>query len=228
MRNNQKGISELIFIIIIVVLLGVVGYFVYQNNQLQTNQAPASEESEKMSDEAMIDEMSEWETFTDNNGRFGFSYDSDIEINHIDDGVVDKVVFYSFSESEEGKAPFQAAIYIVDNHDEISLDQYILEKVCMTNTSLDLDSHGPSVEYQQRIKDDCSSTFASSKEPTVISGIEGIKANVSFLTNKEEIRIIERNRTFYVFRLDEFGNIYPSEDSTQILDQILSTFQFTN
>jgi len=32
-RENQKGIAEIIFILIIVVLIGVVGYFALQNNQ---------------------------------------------------------------------------------------------------------------------------------------------------------------------------------------------------
>jgi len=35
MRQNQKGFSEIVLILIVVVLVGAVGYFVYQNSQLK-------------------------------------------------------------------------------------------------------------------------------------------------------------------------------------------------
>jgi len=53
MRNNQKGFSEIILILVIVVLVGVVGFFIYQNNQLKQE-----------SDKPIISDVSESATET--------------------------------------------------------------------------------------------------------------------------------------------------------------------
>lgn len=45
MRSNQKGFSEIILILVIVFLVGVVGFFVFQNNQLK-QEVPTTESND--------------------------------------------------------------------------------------------------------------------------------------------------------------------------------------
>ncbi|HET8991571.1 MAG TPA: hypothetical protein VFN31_00865 [Candidatus Saccharimonadales bacterium] len=70
LKNNQKGFSavEATLILVIVILIGIVGYMVYKNHHNTTKASVSS---------APANPYAGWKTYTDSSGVFTFKYPAD-------------------------------------------------------------------------------------------------------------------------------------------------------
>lgn len=74
MKNNRRGFSEILIILIGITVVGIAGFVAYQNSKIEINHplttmVPISNPTDS------------WETYTDKSGSFSFKYPKDWNIN---------------------------------------------------------------------------------------------------------------------------------------------------
>src|SRR4029079_1253076 len=72
-------VMELVLVLIIIVLLGVVGWFVYKNHNKTTNSTTTSTNAtnpttSSTTKTAIVDQYAGWQTYTSKFGSFSFKY----------------------------------------------------------------------------------------------------------------------------------------------------------
>ena len=102
MHKNQKGIAEILMIIFVVLGIGLVGYYIYQNRQKpQTTDLQTIQTSKESTED--------WETYTDPEGAYSYKYPADL-IPNIEPPY--GLTYFYPSSDLVGSGPMNAVFYI--------------------------------------------------------------------------------------------------------------------
>lgn len=195
---RQKGFAILPLIIVIVVIIGVAGYFVYQKKSAlapvvevsQTNQAVTSTTNQS------VDKTAVWQTYTNKQYGFEFTYPKDVTVQ------IGKYVPVGGTNWQLG--PNWPVLEGVITGGKIQTQEYF--------------------EISLRVYPAVSNLEGGIEIPSSYKKLTGSPDGSLVFSDGKNVRAYSQNSQ-YAFELS-YSNL-ENEKSNQTLNQIISTFKFT-
>lgn len=209
MKNNQKGLTPIVVIVIIALLLG--GYLLYQNQNKQIVITPETPTSTN-------DETATWQTYTNSNEGFSIKYPPDWKIFQppYDRNQTNYIIGFSkplkeVSSQETDPVIYGISVYVFDPKGATSADEYIDNKLKeFQNPALG------GITLSKRIK-------------YSVGGVEGVWTE-GFPSRSGTIEIyVLKNGKIYEFVLDPYDDSiaeWRPEEFRSTFEKILNTVKF--
>ncbi len=197
---DQKGFANLVLIGIIVILLGVGGYFMSQKKENVKSSQPVTSDTD----------TSSWKTYTNSKYGFELKYPSNHQPKILENLDSSGQLFYwsisepVFKEGDVGEFSSSVGISVWDNSKQLTLLDWA--KLNQGNSNYNLDN----------ISDFKNETLAGHKAVSYLWRGE--------LSGYGKTVIIENGKTLFVLGVGADNN---TESLWQNFDQILSSFKFT-
>lgn len=231
MNNNQKGFSEVIFILIIVALVGAVGFFIYQNSQLkqeasQTPPIPTATlpptSGTNTPFPATIDPTINEKTYTNTKYGYQINFPGDWVYNRGPGKVSDKTLseqseieVYGLQAETPGTS-FSTSFSIDTN----TFHQTGLSKNCSSLDDCTRRSMETFSSYSPNIPEPSETTFLGKNA----KDLSFVRVTDSYSQSWYHLFVII-NDDFYHF--SAYSSTENFNDYKLIFNQILSTFEFT-
>ncbi len=218
---KQKGF--VVLPVIIITLVGIIGYLVYQNSQLRkggVNTLPTVTNiaTTLQNPSPTIDPTVNWKTYTNPRYKFTFKYPRSLTVTNYTDWMYDAVRLEYYQETSSSTAsPNVSKTQTKINTGSPKSAEILLDMVEVTDTSSTAEKYSNEI-YNTEKTDKLVSVAYSPIKTTLISGRNAYYFEKTNSQVTKEIFVDLDMKT--ILRI----NIYSSD---ALVDQILSTFKFT-
>ena len=206
--SKPKTFLFAFLIILIFILIGVIGFLAYQNNQLRKDLAQSKIVQVKATPTPTPEPKLIWQTYTNSDYKYSVDYPGDWEVLEAGpaEDLLQEVTFYETSQSA---APAAFKIRVLDNPQNKNLDDW-------------------SKDYQVPLVADPNVNLAQVVGDATLGGEPAKKILINGPGSKETVFVSLHNEVIYYAFFSEIAGSSETERLLVIFNQILSTFQFVD